>query len=643
LETATLAEFSLGEPSVAELYDRYLDTADGSARAWGYACRLRRKNDEYIATLKGLGWAADAIHRRVEHEVVLTGPISPQDWPASTARDLALRLCGNEPLTILFDIKQTRHSRPLYDRDRAVAEISLDRVRIYRGGSMIATCLELEAELSPDGREQDLERLVTELKERWGLAPERRSKYERGLALLGMEAAREQDSESEAKGRLSPRERDLLERLTEKPEVIARRARLLLAWDDELSREEMIQQSGLSPRRVRHWLSVFPEQRLGIFPDRVLSELAEVEDVPPPARFEIVPAATATEDLSAEIESNEPEKSPPSTAQITLPDKPGIKPDDPMSEAGRKTFRFQYLRMIHHEPGTRLGEDIEALHDMRVATRRMRAAFRVFGDYFDPKVISPHLKGLKRTGRALGAVRDLDVFRVKIQDYLNTLPTSQQSSLDGLLNALEEQREIARERMIAYLDSRKYSRFVERFGEFVESEGMGSLPVALNGGEPRPYRVRHVAPMAIHERLAHVRAYDEWVSIPDPPLARLHALRIACKRLRYTLEFFRETLGPDAKTLIDEIVVMQDHLGDLQDAVVASGILRDYLVWGTWGHDAAKPPPDWAAPVVAPGVAAYLAAKQSELQHLLDTFPEAWQRLKGIEFSQMVAETVAVL
>ncbi len=96
----------------------------------------------------------------------------------------------------------------------------------------------------------------------------------------------------------------------------------------------------------------------------------------------------------------------------------------------------------------------------------------------------------------------------------------------------------------------------------------------LDGGEPRPYRVRHVAPLVIYERLAAVRAYDEWVSIPNPPLERLHALRIACKRLRYTLEFFREVLGPDTRSLIKEIVTMQDHLGDLQDAVVASDILK---------------------------------------------------------------------
>jgi CHAD domain-containing protein len=327
---------------------------------------------------------------------------------------------------------------------------------------------------------------------------------------------------------------------------------------------------------------------------------------------------------------------------IELLETSGIEPDDPMSEAGRKTFGLHYRRMLYNEPGTRLGEDIEALHDMRVATRRMRAAFRVFGDYFQSKTMAPHLKGLKRTGRALGPVRDLDVFREKIQAYLATLPDMQRGSLDALLVVLEAQREAARQRMLAYLDGAEYARFKQRFGEFVETEGMGSLPVALNGGEPRPYRVRHVAPMVIYERLAVARAYDEWVSIPDPPRERLHALRIACKRLRYSLEFFREVLGPDAEALIKEVVVMQDHLGALQDAVVASEILRDYLRWGTWGHQVADAlPPD--GPVFAPGVEAYLNAMQSDMKHLVATFPQAWRRITGADFSRMVAEAVAVL
>jgi CHAD domain-containing protein len=328
-----------------------------------------------------------------------------------------------------------------------------------------------------------------------------------------------------------------------------------------------------------------------------------------------------------------------------LPDKPGLEPDDSMAEAARKTFLFHFQRMLYHEPGTRLGEDIEELHDMRVATRRMRAALWVFGDYLDLEQMRPFVKGMRRTGRALGAVRDLDVFWEKTQRYLDELPPGHQVDLEPLRAVWKAQRDEARERMLAYLDGDRYARFRERFGEFLRASGAGALAVVSEEGEPLPHRLRHVVPVAVYQRLAAVRAYDEWVTGPDVPLERLHQLRIAAKGLRYTVEYFREVLEPDAKKVIDEIKGLQDHLGDLQDAVVASNLLRDFLTWGTWGHTQVKGkrmslPTE---PIIAPGVAAYLTYRQTELQRLVDTFPSIWARFQNPEFSQLVAAALAVL
>ncbi|MEE8392224.1 MAG: CHAD domain-containing protein, partial [Anaerolineae bacterium] len=336
---------------------------------------------------------------------------------------------------------------------------------------------------------------------------------------------------------------------------------------------------------------------------------------------------------------------PPALEVAELPNKPGLEADNSMAEAARKTFLFHFQRMLYHEPGTRLGEDIEALHDMRVATRRMRAALRVFGGYLDLERMKPFVKGLRRTGRALGAVRDLDVFWEKTQHYLDDLLPERQADLEPLRVVWKAQRDGARERMLAYLDGSRYVRFRDRFGEFLQAPGAGALPVLLEKDEPIPHRLRHVVPVAVYQRLAAVRAYDEWVTGPDVPLERLHQLRIAAKGLRYTVEYFREVLGPDAKKVIDEIKELQDHLGDLQDAVVASNLLRDFLTWGTWGHaqrtgkNIAFP----TEPIVAPGVASYLAARQIELEHLLDTFPQAWVRIQSHEFGQLVAAALATL
>ena len=545
LEATSLAGFSLVEPTLLNLHDRYLDTREGTILAGGYACRIRQQDDLTLATLKGLGSASGAIHRRVEHEIALPQPLPPQQWPPGVARDTALRLCENEPLVPLFEVEQTRHRRHLCDGDRVVAELNLDRGRLYRGTETGASYLELEAELLPGGSEEILEELAEALQTEWGLLPQNRSKFERGIEFFGAEPA--------------------------------------------------------SPQ----------------------GDLTSMEP-----RATIVETAAPT--------------APTASPAVELLSAPGITADDPMSEAGRKTFRFHYRRMLYNEPGTRLGEDIEALHDMRVATRRMRAAWRVFDPYFESKAARRHQKGLKRTGRALGPVRDLDVFRAKIQDYLSTLPQSQQQDLDGFLGVLEAHRDSARERMNVYLDSGKYARFKDRFGRFVETEGLESRPIVFEDGEPPPYRVRHVAPVVIYRRLAAVRAYDEWVSIPNPPPERLHSLRIACKRLRYTLEFFREVLDPDTEGLIKSIVAIQDHLGDFQDAVVARALLSNYLQRGVWGHEMAPDGRPGTA-VDVPGVEAYLAAKQKEYEHLLESFPEVWRRVQEEEFSRMVAEAIVGL
>lgn len=529
LEATALGGFRLEAGHVLEVRDRYLDTEDRTLLQAGYACRIRRENGRHLATVKGLGDASGAYHRRIEHEIELAEPLPPPDWPPAPARDLVLSLCGERPLLPLLDVSQERHRRRLCDGDRAVAEVSLDRVRYYDGEEERASGLEFEAELLPSGNPEDLERLAAELDGREGLVPRLESKFEQGLALL-------------------------------------------------------------AGRQPADWV------------------------------------APGTEAAFA----------PPRQAKLR---QPHLDPDDPMSEAGRKILRYHFQVMVYHEPGTRLGQDAEALHDMRVATRRMRAAFRVFGDYFDARAVAPYLKGLKRTGRALGPVRDLDVLKEKAQAYVDTLPEPKKEGLEGLFAAIDQHREAARRRMLRHLDSRKYTRFKERFGLFLHSEGLGSLPVTSGDGEPRPFRLRHVAPMAVYERLGAVRAYDEWVVVPDPPLERLHALRIACKRLRYTLEFFEQVLGPETRAAIKQVVAVQDHLGALQDAVVASDILREFLATGSWGKGAGTPLPGRGAS--SPGVEAYLEARHAEVRHLVETFPQVWQQITASEFSHTMAGIVA--
>jgi inorganic triphosphatase YgiF len=186
LEADTLGSFRVGSRSVAHLRDRYLDTADRALAASGYACRIRQQNGDTLATLKGRGGVSGAIHRRAEYEVALPGSVPPQEWPPSRVRDLTLTLCADQPLVRIFDVEQIRHISPLYAGDRTVAQLNLDRVEFgcQHSRSPRETTLELEVELQAGGGEADLETLVAELEETWGLVPEGRSKFERGLTLV---------------------------------------------------------------------------------------------------------------------------------------------------------------------------------------------------------------------------------------------------------------------------------------------------------------------------------------------------------------------------------------------------------------------------------------------------------------------------
>ena len=98
-----------------------------------------------------------------------------------------------------------------------------------------------------------------------------------------------------------------------------------------------------------------------------------------------------------------------SQPRILVAKTPGVLAEDHLAEAGRKVLRFHLARMIAREAGTRTGKDAEDLHAMRVATRRQRAAWRVFGEAFDADRTNRYRRRLKAVAADLGAVRDLDV------------------------------------------------------------------------------------------------------------------------------------------------------------------------------------------------------------------------------------------
>ena len=449
---------------------------------------------------------------------------------------------------------------------------------------------------------------------------------------------------------LTPEERSRIEYLVHETGLagnanLCRRLRVLLLYDDGQFTRDVAREAGLSRGRSRYWRRQFQRQGVAAITheDQLLNLTAGLEGSAPSEAGQ--GAAPEGDGGLAQISTGELAEKPvaePRAAGLaefaamagTL-SSPGVQTGDPLAEAGRKVWRFLFAQMLLHEGGTLAGDNIEELHDMRVATRRMRSAFDVFNGAFTPKVLKRHLKGLRRTGRTLGRVRDLDVFIEKARRYQASLPTGQQNDLEPLLAAWGQEREDARQEMSAYLQSAGYQAFKEKFYEFVSPPGAGAL--LRSEAMPVPYLVREAAPVLIYNRLAAVRAFE--AILEQASLEQFHALRIEFKKLRYTLEYFREVLGEESKGIISEIKGLQDHLGDLNDARVAAEMLRDFLP--RWDAiQAALPVADRRGPQP---ILDYLASRYAERQRLMLSFKDAWRRFNRPELREKLALAVGVL
>lgn len=235
-------------------------------------------------------------------------------------------------------------------------------------------------------------------------------------------------------------------------------------------------------------------------------------------------------------------------------------------EVAYAVMRRQFGVFLANEGGTRLGEDIEALHDMRVAARRLRAAMVAFRPFLPPRMESMRMQ-LGWVAAALGTVRDLDVQIERMAEWRAGFSAEQAQVLDGIERLLQARRERARARMLAVLDSRRYDGIVERFAAWLRI----GLPRTFAPGR---VPVLAVAPDLVERRYRRVRKMGDAInrgSVPDA----YHALRIEAKKLRYALEFVGPIYGKPAIDLSARVAAMQDVLGLHQDAEIAIPMLRE--------------------------------------------------------------------
>ena len=258
-------------------------------------------------------------------------------------------------------------------------------------------------------------------------------------------------------------------------------------------------------------------------------------------------------------------------AEIVPFPEPNLGPEDTTPEMAASALAFAGLRrharaFLDNESGARLGDDIEALHDMRVAGRRMRAAFSLFEPYLQKRAAALR-RELGRLGRILGAVRDLDVQLGHVSAWRRDGAVADSASFDGIEAVLMAKRTAARRRLLATFETARYARFTERLSTFVRH------------GPPTRAAVFHVpahaaAPALIGRCYRAVRKSGDRLTEKSAP-ADFHALRIRAKRLRYALEFHRPVYDGEIAAMIARLTDLQDLLGEHQDAFMTAAHLEE--------------------------------------------------------------------
>jgi CHAD domain-containing protein len=224
--------------------------------------------------------------------------------------------------------------------------------------------------------------------------------------------------------------------------------------------------------------------------------------------------------------------------------------------------------------------DVEFLHDLRVATRRSRAAVAQIKGVLPQEPATRLSNEFKWLAAVTGPCRDLDVFLLECEGFRQQLGDLA-GELDPLQRHLESRRRREHRHVCSALRSARCREFVDTWTELVTT--------SANDGVDHPEADRPIGELAGKRILkAYKRAVKRGLNLAgDPPAQALHKLRIDAKKLRYLLEFFESLYGKKAiARLVKELKQLQDILGGHNDMAVQLRRLGEFADQLTAAGDA---------------------------------------------------------
>jgi CHAD domain-containing protein len=279
------------------------------------------------------------------------------------------------------------------------------------------------------------------------------------------------------------------------------------------------------------------------------------------------------------------------------PERPELTQDTPPGEALGLALEAEYRALLDHDPGTRRGDNPEDLHQLRVATRRLRAFLRAARPLVDREWAESLREELGWLGGHLGPARDLDVMLDRLRAEVQALGDDTGAAA-GLLEGLAADRADAYRDVAETLRGDRYLALLDRL------EAAAEPP--LSGEEKTLTKIFH------REAKRMRRTFADLGDNPEDDA--LHASRIAVKRARYAADLAAHELGKPGLGFVAVAKQLQDILGDHQDAVVAQERIRE------WAESATAPESGFAAGRLVQLERDRMAAARA-------AWPDTWRRL----------------
>ncbi|MHC1784018.1 MAG: CHAD domain-containing protein [Anaerolineaceae bacterium] len=310
------------------------------------------------------------------------------------------------------------------------------------------------------------------------------------------------------------------------------------------------------------------------------------------------------------------------------------KPDESICVYGAGILKKSLEAFQEEITGVRQAEDIEYIHRMRVASRRLRSALPLFINCYKKQVRQTWQDDIHAITRALGAARDTDVQIDYVGNFLANLPEEKHKpGVRRLLLRLRQKRQKMQVKVIKALDRLEHDKLTESMQKQVDPLLEKTRQVYMFS--PGLYQLSFDAVSVVLDQFL---SYEPYIARVDC-VEELHAMRIAAKQLRYTLEVFTSLYPGELKQYLQIMKQVQDLLGTIHDNDIWGQLLPQFIadestrIRDFYGSDR-------SIRRLLPGLESFLAQTRSIRGEKYNEFNESWKRWKKEQVWPSLKQTI---